>query len=94
MHDNIIKFMSDNLAKCHLVLMFCTQKYLDSGPCTEEWTTAKMLNKPLIPVFINPDHIPPLVRSSLGYPYDTEDFKKNLEALYTLILKKTDRYNK
>ena len=58
MHDNIIKYMSDNLGKCDVVLLFCSQNALNSGPVEDEWTCAKALGKPIVPVFMNVEHIP------------------------------------
>jgi hypothetical protein len=47
-----------------------------------------MMGKPIIPVFLNPDHIPPLLKSRLGFEFDLIDFEKNVLHLHTLILKK------
>jgi hypothetical protein len=88
MTDNIIKFMSDNLGKCHVMLLFCSETALSSGAVVKEWTSADMMNKPIIPIFLNPDHIPPLLKSRLGLEFDLMDFEKNVVQLYSLILKK------
>ena len=88
MTDNIIKFMSDNLGKCNAMLLFCSENALGSESVDKEWTAADMMSKPIIPVFLNPDHIPPLLKSRLGFEFDLMDFEKNLVQLYNLILKK------
>ena len=88
MTDNIIKFMSDNLGKCNVVLLFCSETALNSKPVEEEWTAADMMGKPIVPVFLSPDHIPPLLKSRLGYEFDLVDFEKNVMHIHNLILKK------
>ena len=88
MHDNIIEYMNDNLGKCNVVLLFCSPNALESDPVKKEWTAADAMNKPIIPVFFKPDHIPPLLRSRLGVEFDQFDFEKNVKQLHQLILKK------
>ena len=88
MTDNIIKYMSDNLANCDVMLLFCSPNALKSIPIEKEWTSADIMNKPIIPVFVKPDHIPPLLKSRLGIEFDTFDLKKTIDEIYTLILKK------
>ena len=88
MNDNIIKYMSDNLGKCSVMILFCSENALKSVPVGEEWTAADMIGKPIIPVFLNPDHMPPLLRSRLGLQFDAIDFEKNVVQLHSLILKK------
>ncbi len=89
MHDNIIKYMNDNLGNCNVVLLFCSPNALKSIPVEKEWTAADALGKPIIPVFIKTEHIPPLLSSRLGIEYDTFNFQKNIKNLYDLILKKS-----
>ncbi|MBD3350253.1 MAG: TIR domain-containing protein, partial [Candidatus Lokiarchaeota archaeon] len=89
MHDNIIKFMNDNLGKCDVFLLFCSPNALRSSPVEKEWTAADALNKPIIPVFSNKNYIPPLLSSRLGIEiFDVFDIPGNVEKLYDLILKK------
>jgi len=86
--DNIFKYMSDNLSKCDVMILFCSQNTLDSEPVEKEWTAADAMGKPIIPVFIKPNHIPPLLRSRLGLEFDFYDLQKNVHELHKLILKK------
>ena len=41
-----------------LLLLFCSPNSLNSKPVEEEWTNAKAMGKPIIPIFVKPDHIP------------------------------------
>ena len=91
MQDNIIKYMNDNLGMCDVVLLFCSPNSLKSTPVLKEWTAADAMEKPIIPVFIKKEHIPPLLKSRLGMEYDTFDQEKNIENLYRLIIKKTQK---
>jgi len=88
MKDNIIKYMNDNLGKCHIMLLFCSPNALVSKPVEKEWTAADSMGKPIIPIFLKSEHIPPLLKSRLGLEYDSFDFQKNIHDLHDLILKK------
>jgi len=89
MKDNIIKYMNDNLGRCNIMLLFCSPNALISKPVEKEWTAADSMGKPIIPIFLNSDHIPPLLKSRLGLEYDSFDFQKNIHDLHDLILKKS-----
>ncbi|MHA1461268.1 MAG: toll/interleukin-1 receptor domain-containing protein, partial [Promethearchaeota archaeon] len=88
MTDNITLFMSDSAGRCDVMLLFCSESARGSGPVDKEWTAVDMMDKPIIPVFLNPDHIPPLLKSRLGFEFDLMDFEKNVVEIHTLILKK------
>ena len=90
MKDNIIKYMNDNLGKCDAMLLFCSPNALRSEPVEKEWTAADMMKKPIIPIFNDPDHIPPLLKTRLGIKFDPFDFKKNVDEIYNLLLKKIE----
>ena len=88
--DNIIKYMNDNLGKCDIMLLFCSPNALTSVPVEKEWTAADIMEKPIIPIFNDPDHIPPLLKPRLGVQLDPLDFKKNIDKIYELIVKKLE----
>jgi hypothetical protein len=88
LNDNIFEYMNDNLGKCNAMVLFCSKAALKSVPVKKEWTAADAMGIPIIPVFINPEHIPPLLKSRLGFDYDFYDFQKNVDMLRYLILKK------
>jgi hypothetical protein len=88
MKDNIIKYMSDNLDRCDIMLLFCSPNALASEPVEKEWTAADIIGKPIIPIFNDPIHIPALLRTRLGIKFDPFDVQKNTNEAYNLILKK------
>ena len=90
MKDNIIKFMNDNLGKCHVIVLFCSENALYSTPVEKEWTAADALGIPIIPVFFDTTHIPPILQSRLGIEFDFYDMEKNVQNIYNLILKKCE----
>jgi hypothetical protein len=90
MKDNIIKYMNDNLGICDVMLLFCSPNALASEPVEKEWTAADIIGKPIIPIFNNPDHIPPILKTRLGIQFDPFDFQKNIDEIYDLILKKIE----
>lgn len=91
MHDNIFKFMNDNLGKCDIMLLFCSENALNSTPVEKEWTAAEALELPIIPIFFNLDHIPPLLKSRLGLEFNFSNMNKNVRELRSLIFKKIGR---
>ncbi|MFX1238660.1 MAG: toll/interleukin-1 receptor domain-containing protein [Promethearchaeota archaeon] len=53
MKDDIFKYMNDNLEKCDLILLFCSQNALDSKAVEIEWQSALKIEKKILPVFNN-----------------------------------------
>ncbi|MFX0137724.1 MAG: ABC transporter substrate-binding protein [Candidatus Hodarchaeota archaeon] len=90
MHDDIYEYMDDNLKLCSAFLLFCTENSLYSEPVKMEWRSALKLDKKIIPIFINPNDIPPLLTTKLGVQYNTSDVYDSIEALYQMILKKLE----
>ncbi len=88
MHDSIIEYMNDNLGRCDVVLLFCSPNALESVPVKKEWMAAESLKKPIIPIFIKPEHIPPLLSDRLGIEFDTFNLQKSVQDIYELTLKK------
>lgn len=90
MKDNIIKFMNDNLGRCHVLLLFCSENAMHSTPVEKEWTAADAHGIPIIPVFFDSSHIPPILKARLGIDFDFYDMEKNVNNLYDLIRKKCE----
>ena len=88
MNDDIIEYMDENIAKCDVFLLFCSQNALNSEPVKMEWQSALKLKKKIIPVFINESDIPPLLSSKLGILYDKNNLDKTEMDLYYLIKRK------
>ena len=87
-HDDIYAYMNENIGKCDVLILFCSPNSRDSIPVGKEWMAADALNKPIIPVFTSPEHIPPLLRSRLGIQIDVFNVEDNIKKLHALILKK------
>ncbi len=88
MNDDIIEYMDENIAKCDVFLLFCSQNALNSEPVKMEWQSALKLKKKIIPVFINESDIPPLLSSKLGILFDKNNVDKTKMDLYYLIKRK------
>ncbi len=89
MHDSIIEYMNNNLRRSDVILLFCSPNALDSEPVKKEWMAAEAAKKPIIPIFLKPEHIPILLADRLGVEFDSFDLQKNLRHIYELTLKKT-----
>ena len=87
-YNDFIKYMNDNLAKCHVVLVFCSPNAIESEMVEKEWRTAEVLRKQIIPVFTKKEYIPPILRSYSGVLIDLFDIDKSIEEINTLIQRK------
>ncbi|UCD01221.1 MAG: right-handed parallel beta-helix repeat-containing protein [Promethearchaeota archaeon] len=90
MHDDIYEYMDDNLQLCKVFLLFCSQTSLVSDAVKMEWRSALKLDKKIIPIFINPEDIPPLLTTKLGVQFDTSEAYDSIENIYQMILKKLE----
>ncbi|MBY8992228.1 MAG: TIR domain-containing protein [Candidatus Lokiarchaeota archaeon] len=90
MHDDIYEYMDDNLKLCSTFLLFCTQNSLTSEPVKMEWRSALKLDKKVIPIFNNPNDIPPLLTTKLGVQFNTSEVYDSIEGIYQMILKKLE----
>ncbi len=86
--DNFIKYMDENIGKCDVMILFCSPNALESGFVEDEWMAAHAMKKPIIPVFLNIEHVPPLLRARIGVEFDVFNFKKNIKEIYNTIEKK------
>ena len=73
------------------ILLFCSPNALKSDAVEDEWTAANTMRKPIIPIFTDLDHIPPLLKPRKGVKYDVFDFDKTINELFDLIIKKTKK---
>ncbi|MFX1358990.1 MAG: NosD domain-containing protein [Promethearchaeota archaeon] len=90
MHDDIYEYMDDNLKLCSVFLLFCSQNSLYSEPVKMEWRSALKLDKKIIPIFINPNDIPPLLTTKLGVQFNESEVYDSIEAIYQMLLKKLE----
>ena len=86
--DNIIKYMNDNLGECDALLLICSQNALSSVPVEKEWTAAEAMGVPIIPIFFDLKHVPPLLQSRLGVEYDFYNLDQTVKDIYSSIVKK------
>jgi hypothetical protein len=86
--DNIIKYMNDNLGLCDAFLLFCSQNALSSVPVEKEWTAAEAMGVPIIPIFFDLKHVPPLLQSRLGVEFDFYNLDQTVKEIYSSIVKK------
>jgi GTPase SAR1 family protein len=88
--DDIYDFMNNNLEKCDIFLIFCSDNAKNSEPVQMEWKTALKIKKPIIPIFQTENTIPPLLSTKLGVQFKKYDIDATIEQIYNLILKKLD----
>lgn len=88
-HGNISDYMDKSIGSCDVFLLFCSHNALDSSPVRVEWGAALNLGKPIIPIFRNPDNIPPILRQMRGIPFALQNLPSILAKLYSEILEVT-----
>jgi len=85
--EDFIKYMNDYIEKSDIMLLFCSQNSKNSKFVSLEWRAALSLEKKIIPVFINPKQVPPLLSSMIGVEFNEFDYNSTLKSIYDLILK-------
>ncbi len=89
--QNIIQFMNDNLEKCKIFILICSENSLDSKNVESEWQAAFQLKQEgrlkIIPIYDNLTSIPALLKPFLGVSFNTDNFDGFMEALHTEILR-------
>jgi len=88
--DDIYDYMNDNLEKCDIFLIFCSDNSKNSEPVQMEWKAALKLKKLIIPVFQDEHNMPALLSTKLGVQFRKEDINDTIEQIYKLISKKLD----
>ncbi len=88
MYDDIYEYMNENLRKCDILILFCSENADESRPVRMEWMAALKLQKKIIPVFINENSIPTLLTTKLGIKFKENDIKQFSYDLFQLIMRK------
>jgi Leucine-rich repeat (LRR) protein len=89
--DDFIKYMNEYLDKCDIVLLFCSPNSLNSEFVAMEWRAAIGLKKSIIPIYLDPKYIPPLLASKLGVEYNQNDLNLTIDNIVLTIKKNTSR---
>jgi len=84
--DNIINFMNENLERCDVLLLLCTDNSKDSKPVILEWSAFLAADKRIIPIFDNVEAIPFILRPMLGLECKW-NLNNKINEVYQLILK-------
>jgi len=88
--DDIYDYMNKNLGICDIFILFCSEKAAASEAVQMEWKSALKIKKPIIPVFISENDIPPLLSTKLGVAFNKDDIENSIEQIYQLINKKLE----
>ena len=90
-YNDLVDYMNDNIPISDIFILFCSENSLMSEVFRREWKTAIELEKRILPVFEDVNHIPPILRSSLGVSYDNTDIEDTIQKIYETIGKKLNR---
>ncbi|WP_371806244.1 toll/interleukin-1 receptor domain-containing protein [Candidatus Lokiarchaeum ossiferum] len=68
--SDIVQYMEENLENADVVVLFCSQHIKNSNPVKSEYGSAMSINKAIIPVFVDINDIPVILRSKKGVQYN------------------------
>ena len=83
---DLIQFMDESVKKCDIMLIFCSERTVESKAQKADAKTAAFHDKVIIPVFHKLEHIPLLIRSNRGIELDFVDFDETVDGIYILVL--------
>lgn len=86
--DDIVDYMSINIPRSDIFILFCSEKSLKSEIVALEWKAALQLRKRIIPIFEDIDHVPPILRSMLGVIFNESDIERTIQSIYETIGRK------
>jgi len=84
--DNIIGYMNENLERCDVLLLLCTDNSKNSKPVILEWSAFLAAEKRIIPIFDNVENIPFILRSMIGLEC-RGNLLNTIDKIHRLILK-------
>ncbi len=86
--DNFVAYMNEALGISQVMILFCTGNSLQSRYVESEWTAAEAAKRPIIPVFLNADSIPVLLRSRDGVQLNLDHLEEGISEIHDKILRK------
>jgi Leucine-rich repeat (LRR) protein len=86
-HQDIVDYMDKYLRIADVIILLCTPNSEQSQFVQLEYKNAIAMNKRVIPVFLQIENIPTLVRSSLGVQWNNHDFNKNIDGIQAVLHK-------
>ncbi|MFX1365922.1 MAG: toll/interleukin-1 receptor domain-containing protein [Promethearchaeota archaeon] len=86
-YENIIKYMNDNIRRSDVFISFCSQNALQSKYIEMEWQAALAESKLIIPIFLDYDNVPSLIKPYLGVQFIQDNLTHNVEEIYKVLLK-------
>ncbi len=84
---NMIQYMEKNIPTCDFFLLFCSERAKKSQLVTKEWHTAIEMNRRIIPIFTDVNHIPALLRADNGIPFNVEAVSDLPSQIYKRMIK-------
>lgn len=88
--EDIIEFMDEGVGWCNILLLFCSKKSKESDSVKNEWRSAHIKKKKIVPIFIDDKHIPNLLASKSGVVFDKSNLEGTIEKIYKEIFKRSE----
>lgn len=83
--ENIVNYMNENLERCDVLLLLCTENSKNSKPVMLEWGAFLTTEKRIIPIFNIVENIPFILKSMRGIECKG-DLLNTIDEVYQLIL--------
>lgn len=84
--ENIAEYMNKNLEKCDIMLLFCTINSNNSKAVNKEWNAFLLSGKPIVPIFIDLEFVPFILKPNKGVKYYPFNFQQTIQEIYQQIL--------
>ncbi len=88
--EDIIEFMDESVGWCNILLLFCSKESKESDSVKNEWRSAHIKKKKIVPIFIDDIYIPNLLASKTGVAFDKSNLEGTIEKILNEILKRSE----
>jgi len=86
--DNIITYMDYYVGRSDALVLFCSKNSQRSVAVNKEWQAAEAIHKPVIPIFMDFDTVPTLLKARIGVEFKKDDFLGTVVELHEIIMRK------
>jgi hypothetical protein len=83
--DDFIKYMNEKIGESDGILLFCSKTSNKSEFVNSEWMAAMAASKPVIPIFMDKNDIPPLLKGKLGVEFREKKLEETNNAIYAVV---------
>lgn len=84
-NQTIVQYMEEGIQDSKIFIAISSGNSLDSNPVRQETDFAIYMNRQIIPIFKNLNHVRAFIKTHRGLQFQEDDFEDFLEDIYDLI---------